>query len=1243
MKSPKSVLAVCVTATLSSGLIAAPPAMATATSFPGVVSGDWVNHDFTALDLQPVNNVVTVDTTFVGALTITPGTNDARTVLDGGSKALKLEATTGIMTAYKGTINRAARTGIDTRVKFSDTISQRNLFEVRSMTTPTGNGSWPTLLKFDASGNIRDSTGTVLRQYAANEWYDLTIDLDSPNHKYSAWLNGEPLITDLDLGNYTGIMQNKIQQLPNAAQTPSRMYFAHLRAGTIVPALESFTLPDGTAEVGEAHYPIPMASPVGAFVEGFTFTSSNEGVVRPFGMSLLARDTGTATITATETWSGKTATFQLTVTDPVRPRTAHSISKVDLTALLQLGSRPQVDWTAAQINANWPLAQSYLEMSDSAFIAAVQADSATINEIGGNRKFGTYARVFAMLYSLTGDKAYAKRSLQIMYYYGVDFGRILSQNVPGNLTAVSLGDFPFAFATLIDSDVWDLLEPTVSAGDLKQLIREVLIRRFMNECLDTLGADGSYGNLDPYCARPAAVSALILTDPALVRRVITFHDGILTPQYFNADGFWHEETGTYSDQTTNNIATAIDVIKSYVDPAGYNDTALGLTLDHTDLTSRWPLLTKSRNILTEQLLYPDGTYIPTNDTDPARTGSPLPMPIVENGLKPIAMGNTGYYRLLQGDTTDATHIGLFTPKSGRYGSGHHHVNFNGIDLWGAGVELLARMGYVRGTTYADGSGGNLRFPTMSPVWGNTPWVWRADDANIPSQDWVRPAVLAYDDGSANGKQVQLVETSSLGAAGKGAEINRRMEVMVNLGGNRNYVFDLTRLKGGDGHEIRQRGAELEAMSVQTNGITMNETGQPNLDAYLQSINSTKGYAKYRNWMLNPKAGDGSTGFDFTWTGKESGAAVHTFMNGVPGSDVFMSELPRARTIKTKADETKLVTPQVTRRTIVGSPDQITRYGAVYEATGQGQTSLVNGVEWVAPADGDPMTTIAIVRSGNYKDIIYSSNDRTERTVSGITFSGGVALARTDAATGELLWSYVYGEGKVTAGLDTITGVPTQKLKITGATTSSMNTALDPDTARKDTITVAGSFSDPGALVGERVLTKFADGSGFSQKVLGVEQQGDSTVLTVESFTPFRLVDGGVELPSRPTVTIPGDAYVVFDQSVSGVPDRTAPDAPAITSPKANGVTTQTPTVSGTAEAGSTVTITIDGSQVGTTTTAPDGRWSFTVTEEIAFGKHHATATATDRAGNVSAASAQVKFTVGITTGNREPMAIDHRS
>ncbi|WP_426752650.1 Ig-like domain-containing protein [Myxococcus sp. Y35] len=93
-------------------------------------------------------------------------------------------------------------------------------------------------------------------------------------------------------------------------------------------------------------------------------------------------------------------------------------------------------------------------------------------------------------------------------------------------------------------------------------------------------------------------------------------------------------------------------------------------------------------------------------------------------------------------------------------------------------------------------------------------------------------------------------------------------------------------------------------------------------------------------------------------------------------------------------------------------------------------------------------------------------------------------------------------------------------------------------------------------------------------------------------------------------------------------DTTAPDAPDIDAP-ANGVSvpTQQPVISGTAQPGTLVTVTVDGNVVGTTPVDGNGDWTFTPTVALDQGPHTVTVTATDTAGNVSEPSEPTTFTV----------------
>ena len=83
-------------------------------------------------------------------------------------------------------------------------------------------------------------------------------------------------------------------------------------------------------------------------------------------------------------------------------------------------------------------------------------------------------------------------------------------------------------------------------------------------------------------------------------------------------------------------------------------------------------------------------------------------------------------------------------------------------------------------------------------------------------------------------------------------------------------------------------------------------------------------------------------------------------------------------------------------------------------------------------------------------------------------------------------------------------------------------------------------------------------------------------------------------------------------------DATAPDAPVIVSPKDGAaLNTPAPKFSGTAETGTTITLTDTDGDTVCTTTAKDGTWECTAPSEYAEGEHAFTATAKDPAGNVS--------------------------
>ncbi|SFA98322.1 Uncharacterized conserved protein YjdB, contains Ig-like domain [Cohnella sp. OV330] len=1097
---------------------------------PILVGGSLIDIDFSRFTLSASNNRYTIDSKFMGYIDIVPGSTSVGLADLNGGKGLYMEAVGGNVGAYKSAINRTDRIGIQTRVQFSDTATRRDLFEVKSTTPPSGSPAWPTLVVFDQDGSIKDYKNNVLGVYEANRWYDIVIDLDTPNHRYSAWIDGVRKIDDMDLGNWAGLAQSKITQRKNAGSSPSRMTMAMIRAGNLLTPIESLTVPgDSTLARGDAIVLSYETLPSKAYVEQVSWTSSNPAVAKIVGSNgLLATGTGEATITASEAASGLSRSFVVTVRETEHIWNSRDIGG-DLASVLSSSLRAELGYTAEQLNTTE--IQHYMSMSESELIAAVRAETAKLTLPNTHTQFETYARKMVQLYDLTDDADYARRAALILYHLAQDYPRLVvnkSYDSFKGADEVFPSNAIYAYGRLIESDIWGQLVPGLTAGEAKQTIERLWFRPAAYESIRFINSK-RLNNIDPYGARSATVTAMLLNDPNLIREVIKIFDELFSGEYYYLDGMWEEGTVDYGDQVTNNVNTSVDALKRWTDPEGYADTELGLVLDKTDLSGRWPLLRMSTGYA-KKLIYPDGVKVPVNDSY-GRTGDAQPLPIVGQGLNNIETPGFGYFGLVQGDLSDATHAGLLYPAQllGFEGS-HRHAGYLSLTLWGAGTELLPDTGYINRTTYADGSGSTLRYPSMRPYFHNMPWVWRADGANERGTgDWQKPALLAYDPGTDHNKQVQVLEASSPGPEGLGAEMERRLLMMIRLDGNRSYTFDLTRLQGGQAHEIYQRGEEIEDMSVQTKGIELTATGADNLQAYLTSIGRTEGLSDDREQLRHPKAGSGSNSFSMTLTGEATGSSIRSFYNGIEGSDVFLSELPTARRVTTKAEETQYTTPQLVRRKIVADSGEITQFGAVHETYRAGQEGGVQSVRWSKPDDGDPMTSIAVVTSEAYKDIIYSSGDLKARNFDGFTFVGRIALVRENAKTGELIYSYVYGQGSVKRQGEALTEAGTQTLAITDTTTASVNLALDP-IARENTITVQGAVYHPEATVGHWLKVRFGDGSGYGLKVKDARTSGGSTVFTVEQYTPFRLTDGGVQLLFSPNIEISGSAYVELDTS-----------------------------------------------------------------------------------------------------------------
>ncbi|MGK3111585.1 Ig-like domain-containing protein [Candidatus Pantoea formicae] len=206
---------------------------------------------------------------------------------------------------------------------------------------------------------------------------------------------------------------------------------------------------------------------------------------------------------------------------------------------------------------------------------------------------------------------------------------------------------------------------------------------------------------------------------------------------------------------------------------------------------------------------------------------------------------------------------------------------------------------------------------------------------------------------------------------------------------------------------------------------------------------------------------------------------------------------------------------------------------------------------------------------------------------------------------------------ITVTIDTIAPAPATDVGVTNGD----GDVIPPGGSTNDTSPVLSGSAEPGSTV------TITDGT----TVLGtatVDENGGWT------FTTPPLTEGNHDITT--TVTDPAGNTSPASDPVSVVIDTQPPAAPGNVQlsnnesgtpvPITNGATNDTtPVLTGTAEPGSTVTVSDNGTPLGTATVGTDGTWSYSPTLDP--GDHSLTATVTDPAGNVSNPSAPIAVNV----------------
>ena len=182
-------------------------------------------------------------------------------------------------------------------------------------------------------------------------------------------------------------------------------------------------------------------------------------------------------------------------------------------------------------------------------------------------------------------------------------------------------------------------------------------------------------------------------------------------------------------------------------------------------------------------------------------------------------------------------------------------------------------------------------------------------------------------------------------------------------------------------------------------------------------------------------------------------------------------------------------------------------------------------------------------------------------------------------------------------------------------------------------------NDTGSSATDHVTSDAAvtgNGAANAAVHLTIDGNHSETVMAnadgIWSFTPSGLSDGTHTIAASETDAVGN----TLSTSLSFTFDATAPDAPTIasTAPHDGTASTDTTTdnaltLTGTSEANTVVNVYDGTTRLGSAATDEHGAWSFT-TGALSSGTHTLTATATDLAGNNSAASEAVNVVYGST-------------
>ena len=284
------------------------------------------------------------------------------------------------------------------------------------------------------------------------------------------------------------------------------------------------------------------------------------------------------------------------------------------------------------------------------------------------------------------------------------------------------------------------------------------------------------------------------------------------------------------------------------------------------------------------------------------------------------------------------------------------------------------------------------------------------------------------------------------------------------------------------------------------------------------------------------------------------------------------------------------------------------------------TLLIDSVAPAAPLD------LAVSHGGSVNRPVFTGNAEAGSTVT--VFIDGVASGTASVDAGGR-WTYQPGAA-LADGQHSVSMVATDLAGNAGAPSATLGFKVGPPAAPGNVALAPGA--DTGASATDGItrenrppLTGLAEaGSGITVYVDGVAV-GTTTAdaAGVWQLTPVSSLADGAHTVQ--VVAANADGASAPSAALTLTIDTAAPSAPGV--PAIAGGRPGLPLLSGSAEAGSTVIVHVDGVAVGSATADAGGAWTYQLTASLADGAHAAQVLAIDIAGNRGALSGSLAFDV----------------